>query len=146
MFKKYNVLVIALSLLAMTPSFSMGETPRPSIDDKVQAYSSNDGTQVWTLRVGERSARQALVQVSGIDHDWDKRIQKMNVEKTSKDVRYATQVNGEPYVVLILNNGAGELYLPGELSPMRVSYDSKLSETGNAEYFLTDYLEQSQGK
>ncbi|UQY36266.1 hypothetical protein K8U54_07240 [Pseudomonas fulva] len=114
---------------------------RPEVAPKVVAFSGEQGVKVWTLRIGARSDNQALVQVEGVDHDWDLRIQRMDVEKNAEDTRYSTQVDGKKFVVLLVRNGWGELYLPGEAKPMMVGYDNGLSEQGNAQAFLTDYLQ-----
>ncbi|ROM28705.1 hypothetical protein BK645_06950 [Pseudomonas protegens] len=113
---------------------------RPPVADKLAAYVGQQGVKVWTLRIGERSEHQALVQVEDVDHDWNLRIQKMAVEKTARDTRYATTVDGQKFVVLVLQEGWGELYLPGEAAPVRVRYDENLSSQGDAQAFLTDYL------
>ena len=81
------------------------------------------------------------MQVEGADHDWNMKIQKMAVEKTSKDTRYSTTVDGQKFVVLIVRNGWGELYLPGETKALAVYYNEALSSQGNAQAFLTDYLQ-----
>ncbi len=114
---------------------------RPEVAPKVVAFSGEQGVKVWTLRIGARSDNQALVQVEGVDHDWDLRIQRMDVEKNAEDTRYSTQVDGKKFVVLLVRNGWGELYLPGEAKPLMVGYDNGLSEQGNAQAFLTDYLQ-----
>lgn len=113
---------------------------RPPVADKLAAYVGQQGVKVWTLRIGERSEHQALVQVEDVDHDWNLRIQKMAVEKTARDTRYTTTVDGQKFVVLVLQEGWGELYLPGEAAPVRVRYDENLSSQGDAQAFLTDYL------
>ncbi|MBK5003402.1 hypothetical protein [Pseudomonas sp. S32] len=114
---------------------------RPEVAKHVVAYLGTEGAKVWTLRIGDRAANEALVQVEGIDHDWDMRIQKMHVEKTSKDTRYWTTVDGKKFVALIVQGTwGGELYLPGEAQPRPVGYSEGLSQQGNAEAFLTDYL------
>jgi len=131
-------IALVLSMLVAMPA--LAEQARQPVADKVTAYSGTQGVKVWTLRIGERSANQALVQVDGIDHDWRLKIQKMDVEKTSRDMRYSTLVNGEKFVALIVRGNSGELYLPGELQEISVKYDDVLSGKGNAEAFLTDYL------
>ncbi|MCD9568622.1 hypothetical protein WIN67_13960 [Pseudomonas idahonensis] len=113
---------------------------RPQVADKILAYTGPHGVKVWTLRIGERSANQALVQVEDADHDWNMRIQKMNVEQTDRDTRYFTQVDGQKFVVLLLQEGYGELHLPGEAKPLKVGYDSNLSSYGDAQAFLNEYL------
>lgn len=130
---------IATSLALLSALSHAAE--RPPVADKVVAYSGEKGTKVWTLRIGERSANEALVQVGGIDHDWDMRIQKMTVEKTAKDTRYSTTVDGHKFVVLILQNSWGTLYLPNEAQEITVGYDENLSNQGDAQAFLTDYLQ-----
>ena len=127
-------------VLAVTTGIAHADD-RPEVADKVLAYAGESGVKVWTLRIGARSDNQALVQVEGVDHDWNLKIQKMAVEKTSKDTRYSTTVDGKKFVVLVLQQGWGELYLPGESQESSVSYDESLSSQGNAQAFLTDYLQ-----
>ena len=114
---------------------------RPEVAEKVLAYAGAGGVKVWTLRIGARSDNQALVQVEGVDHDWNLKIQKMTVEKTAKDTRYSTRVDGQKFVMLVLQQSWGELYLPGEAQALSVGYDESLSSQGNAQAFLTDYLQ-----
>jgi len=137
-----NWQALALGLLISTPLLA-AEAPRPPVADKVVAFSGEQGVKVWTLRVGERSASQALVQVDSLDHDWNMRIQKMDVEKTDRDTRYATEVDGKKYVALIVRGDWVNLYLPGEKQEISLRYDAGLSEQGNAQHFLTEYLEQA---
>ncbi|MCO7516386.1 hypothetical protein NJF44_15855 [Pseudomonas guariconensis] len=137
-----NWLALALGLFITTPLLA-AEPERPPVADKVVAYSGEQGIKVWTLRIGERSVNQALVQVDGIDHDWQMRIQKMNVEKSERDTRYSTEVDGKKYVALIVRGDWANLYLPGEAQETSLRYDPSLSEQGNAQYFLTDYLQQA---
>ncbi|MFK3789908.1 hypothetical protein ACI2KO_06555 [Pseudomonas piscis] len=125
--------------LALVAGMAQAEE-RPQVADKMVAYNGPHGVKVWTLRIGERSANQALVQVEDADHDWNMRIQKMNVEQTARDTRYSTQVDGQKFVVLVLQDGYGELYLPGQAKPLKVGYNDNLSSYGNAQAFLNDYL------
>ncbi|KPA88134.1 MULTISPECIES: hypothetical protein [Pseudomonas] len=138
-FRKWALLFV--TTLALLAGFAQAEE-RPPVADKVLAYSGQQGVKVWTLRIGERSDNQALVQVEDVDHDWNLRIQKMNVEKTAKDTRYSTTVDGQKFVVLILQEGWGELYLPGESKALTVGYDENLSSRGDAQAFLTEYLKK----
>ena len=135
-------LVVSLALLSNVAHAD----ERPPVADKVVAYAGEQGVKVWTLRIGERSANEALVQVEGIDHDWNMRIQKMQVEKTAKYTRYYTTVDGQKYAALVIQGSdswaPSELYLPGEPNSLKVAYSQGLSEQGNAQAFLTDYLNQ----
>ncbi|MDX5627778.1 MULTISPECIES: hypothetical protein [unclassified Brenneria] len=136
------IVMLSLSQIAGIGG-AYAETPRPPIANTVKAYQGTEGAQVWTLRVGEADESQALVQITGIDHDWNSKIQKMNVEKLSSSTRYWLNVNDKKFVALILNQGYGELYLPGEAQPVQIGYSKDLSDQGNAEAFLTDYLQQA---
>ncbi|MFO6137734.1 hypothetical protein ACLBVR_38525, partial [Pseudomonas aeruginosa] len=77
------------------------------------------GLKVWTLRIGEAAAGEALLQVEGLDHDWDRLIHKVKVEKSARDSRYSTELNGSKYVILIVRDGWGELYLGLNLELLR---------------------------
>lgn len=139
-----NIFARTTALLAMVLALASGlvqADQRPEVASRVVAFSGEQGVKVWTLRIGARGDNQALVQVEGVDHDWDMRIERMAVEKNAGDTRYSTQVDGKKFVVLLVRNGWGELYLPGEAKPLMVGYDNGLSEQGNAQAFLTDYLQ-----
>lgn len=142
MFKKKTFSPILLSFFLFAPAIHADDLLRPPIASNVQAYSSVQNVNVRTLRVGDRSENQALVQVTGVDHDWNNVIQKMTVEKTFKDVRYSVTLNGKPFVAVILNQGFGELHLPGEPTPQHIAFNSALASEANAEHFLSAYLEQ----
>lgn len=139
----FKTLACTFFLAATFDGAPAGAQERPQVADKVVAYQGEDGVKVWTLRIGERSASQALVQVEGVDHDWNMKIRKMDVEKSSRGTRYATEVDGKRFVALSVQDGYGELYLPGEAQAVRVYSDTSLAEQGNAQYFLTDYLNQN---
>ncbi|WP_249192941.1 hypothetical protein [Yersinia sp. Marseille-Q3913] len=99
--------------------------------------------KVWTLRYGPRSDNKALVQITNADHDWDKKIQVMDVENKEARSDYSVAVNGKKFVVLVINNNnSGLLYLPGESGNHPIIYSPSLSDEGNAQYFLTDFLKQ----
>ncbi len=61
---------------------------------------------------------------------------------SARDSRYSTELNGSKYVILIVRDGWGELYLPGEQQTRQVAYSESLSSAGEPQAFLTDYLEQ----
>lgn len=137
-----SVWAVLFSVCLLGSSVAMAEEARPEVADKMFAYSGEKGVKVWVLRIGDRSANEALVQVARVDHEWNLRIQKMKVEKTNKDTRYSIQRDGKPFEVLRLDRDSGELYLPGETQELHVRYDDELSMTGRPQWFLTEYLDQ----
>lgn len=136
-----TVFISMLSLAAVAQT--QAAAARPEVAKQAKAYSSNDGAKVSTLRYGPREKNQALVQVTGADSEIDDKILLATTAATQKDTRYTIQLKGRPYVLLILNEGGGELYLPGAAKPMRVGYDAGVSEQINPEHYLTDYQEQA---
>lgn len=137
-YRKWVALAVAMFSLC---AGQVHAEERPQVAEQVVAYIGEQGVKVWTLRIGERAANEALVQVEGVDYDWNMRIQKMQVEKTAKDTRYYTTVDGQKFVTLIVQGmWGGELYLPGEPQPLSVGYSEGVSRQGNAQAFLTDYL------
>ncbi|WP_266159043.1 hypothetical protein [Dyella silvatica] len=136
--------LLSLCLLLVAASVIHAETARPEVGPQVRAYSGSEGLKVWVLRVGPRTANEALIQVGGIDHDWNMKIQKMTMEMVREQPRYSLTIKGEKFVALILDGeGGGEIYLPGEAKARHVSYSAELSEQGSPEGFLTDYLGQA---
>ncbi|MEA9709508.1 hypothetical protein [Xanthomonas campestris] len=138
------VLVPLLSLVAVAQT--QAAAARPEVAKQAKAYSSRDGIKVSTLRYGPRGKNQALVQVTGADSEIDDKILLATTAATQKDTRYTVQLRGRPYVLLILNAGTGELYLPGAQKAAQVGYDAAASEQINAEHYLTDYQEQAAAK
>ncbi|MCC8536952.1 hypothetical protein ACDH70_04785 [Xanthomonas axonopodis pv. poinsettiicola] len=138
------VLLLPILCLGIVPPTHAAA--RPEVAKQAKAYSSSDGQMVSTLRYGPRDRNQALVQVTGADSEIDNRILLATTAATQKDMRYTIQLKGRPYVLLILDEGSGELYLPGAPKPIRVGYDAGAAEQINPEHYLTDYQEQVAGK
>lgn len=114
---------------------------RPEAGRYIKAYSGGEGVLVWLLRVGPPANQESLVQIVGIDHKWDLRILKLKREATQRGVKYVLDADGRRYDVLVMEEGATELFIPG-LRKTDLSYDKQQSAHGNAEQFLTEYLEQ----
>ncbi|MCS3473154.1 hypothetical protein M2401_006923, partial [Pseudomonas sp. JUb42] len=83
MFLSTCVRALTVVALLLPSAFILADDARPEVADKVMAYQGEQGMKVWTLRIGARAANEALVQVEGVDHDWNLRIRKMKVEKTA---------------------------------------------------------------
>ncbi len=145
MFQKMTIIILAVATTMMLHvSVAADNTIRLGAAHVVKAWRGTEGIQVWTLRYGPRNDHTALVQITNIDHAWDKKIQVMSVEKKPGRSDYSIEHNGKKFVVLVLYKyNYGELYLPGEDTPYNIYYSSGLSSEGNAGYFLNDYLSQS---
>lgn len=138
MFRLFVALLSAVLLIQPAAA----QSARPEVAKYIKAYEGAEGAQVWTLRIGPVKANEALVQITNVDNPLDKKILRCQVEQNEGARSYYTRVDGQRYLLLKLGNrGGGELYLPGE-SAMGVGYSEGLSQEGNAEHFLTDYLQQ----
>ncbi|WP_244672342.1 MULTISPECIES: hypothetical protein [Xanthomonas] len=135
--------VLLAALFGGTVASAHADTPRAEIASQVKTYASKDGIKAWTLRYGPREKNQALIQVTDSDSAIDKKILLATTAATEKDTRYTVQLNGRPYVLLILSGSAGELYIPGSPNPAWVRYDEYLSAQSNPEHYLTDYEQQA---
>ncbi|WES70185.1 hypothetical protein [Superficieibacter sp. HKU1] len=135
------IMAILGSLMIMQSAFA--DATRPEIAKYVKGYEGQEGVQVWTLRIGPKEANESLVQIANVDNALDKKIIRCKVEPASGGATsYKTQIDGKSWELLRVKDGSGELYLPGESSSTWVAYSQSLSQEGNAEHFLTDYLEQ----
>lgn len=116
---------------------------RPEVAEDVKAWQGEEGVEVWILRYGPRDQNKALVQIVNIDHPWNKRIHLMDVSKEEKKKSYSLNLNDRRFVALNMYSlESGELYLPDEKQPYRIHFSQGLSSAGNAQHFLTDYLNQ----
>ncbi|CAK9885608.1 MAG: hypothetical protein XXXJIFNMEKO3_02014 [Candidatus Erwinia impunctatus] len=145
--RKFTTSALLFAVLTTAlPTMTAYAAPRPEVAEYVKAWQGTEGIKVWTLRYGPRDKHQALVQITGADHDWDGKIQLMNIEDKGARKDYSVMVNGKKYVVLLIDKyNNGEVYLPGEKNEHKVFYSDDLSSQGNAQYFLTDYLNQETG-
>ncbi|MFU2931506.1 hypothetical protein [Pseudomonas paraeruginosa] len=58
---------LLLGALTWGACVAHAEEARPPVADKVVAYQGQQGLKVWTLRIGEAAAGEALLQVEGLD-------------------------------------------------------------------------------
>jgi len=117
---------------------------RPEVAENVKAYESHDGVLMWTLRYGKPSENKMLVQITDIDHPWNRKIHLMDVEDTGMRRYFYTKVDNKRFnVVVFSENGRGMLTLPGNNKSEPLFYSKEHSSEGNAQYFLTDYIESS---
>lgn len=135
--------VILGFVLLMQSAFA--ETTRPETGKYVLGYRGQEGTVVWMMRIGPRTANEALVQVTHIDNDIDGRVYRCKVQKMRDGKKsYTAEIDGKPFELLRLKDGNGNLYVPNEPTTWWVTYDDDLSrsDVANPEHFLTAYLEQ----
>ena len=118
--------------------------PRPEVARYVKGYNGQEGIQVKILRIGAVDKKEVIVQITGIGHAWDMRLQKMKVEPSQRGHNYVATVDGKRFVALVMEGDWGQLYLPGSgEATTSLFYSKALSEQGNAEHLLTAYLQEN---
>lgn len=138
-FKSFFLAFTTLLFLSFFTQLSYAES-RPPVADRVIGYVGDLGVKVWTLRIGDRKAQEALVQIEDADHDWNLVIQKMKITRVNDALHYSVSQGNKRYVVLILKQNGGQLFLPNEPEPITLHYSESLSQSGDAQMFLNHYL------
>jgi hypothetical protein len=114
---------------------------RPEVSRYVKAYVGAEGVEVSVVRIGPLANQEALIKIKGIDHHWDQRIHRTKIEQMQRGKKYVATIDGKNYDVLVMDDRAIELYVPG-LGRSTLTYDKPLSAQDKAEFLLTDYLNQ----
>lgn len=138
-----NAPLLILAAFSLTAS---AEPQRPEVGRYVNAYSGEENTAVYVVRLGPPKNAEALVMVRGIDNGLDGVVQKAAIINDGNGGRSYRILNksGE-YEILRLSRESGRLLLstqPNGLSDYWVSYDKELSLSASAEHLLTLWLEQ----
>ncbi|HEX8329636.1 MAG TPA: hypothetical protein VF629_19015 [Hymenobacter sp.] len=146
-----------LSLASATTTHAQKATAaapaRPEVGEQAEAYSGDKNLLVTIVRVGKRENKQALIEIVGLDHPWNRRIFKANVtniasgQSTAVKNNYEITVNGgswnlatteDNYLTLNLReNGA-----TGRQQSYRLAFDRGIANDTKPEYLLTAYLKQ----
>lgn len=138
---KKAVLMFCL-FFGIASAVSAEDAVRPEVGSYVRAYTGL-GAKVWLTRIGPRTANQVIVQITGVDHDWDRKIQIMDMQWVKGEKRYLLKNGDQEFTVLVLRHAGGQLYLPGDPEPYLIHYDEELSQQSDAQHFLTAYLHQN---
>ncbi len=121
---------------------------RPEVGRYVQGYSGEEGVKVYIVRLGAADKSEALVQITGIDHKTDGVIHKATLVNNGDNRRsYNIKLEGnkeETEVLRMERNGSRLLMrvYPHGWNDYAISYNEELSQSINAEHFLTKFLEQ----
>ncbi len=120
--------------------------PVSEIGPYIEGYNGPKLEEVWLLRIGPRSENTFLVQIAGVDHEWDNTIVKCE-KKGGEGLSavYSVMYNNAPHVLITQKSYTElELHLPAERTTIPLKYSKELSLEGNKEAFLADYLAAQQ--
>ncbi len=156
---KFSALCTALAFSAFTavlaPAVAQAQTAgRPEMGTLPEAYRDDKQLSVTVVRYGPKANKQALVELAGLDHPWNRRIFLANVVDVARragEVKnsYWIQLAGKPWGLVAQDLGYGGPMLnlcedgdTGKNVRYPIYYSKELSEQSNAQFMLTAYLEQ----
>jgi len=120
---------------------------------QAEACSGDKNLLVTIVRVGKRENKQALIEIVGLDHPWNKRILKANVtniasgHSTAVRNNYEITVNGKSWNLATTEDNYLTLNLredgaTGRQQSYRLAFDKGTADDTKPEYLLTAYLNQ----
>ena len=126
---------------------------RPEVGEQAEAYSGDKNLLVTIVRVGKRENKQALIEIVGLDHPWNKRIFKANVtniasgHSTAVKNNYEITVNGKSWNLATTEDNYLTLNLredgaTGRQMSYRLAFDKGTADDTKPEWLLTAYLKQ----
>lgn len=146
-----------LSLASATTTYAQkagtATQARPEVAEQAEAYSGDKNVQVTIVRVGKRENKQALVEIVGLDHPWNKHIFKANVtniassHSTAVKNNYEITVNGNSWNLATTEDNYLTLNLrengsTGRQQSYRLGFDRGIADDTKPEWLLTAYLKQ----
>ena len=137
--RKLSLLTLSLLLAGQAQALELAKYP--------QVFAADQGASV--MLVPSADGKQALVQVSGINHPLDEVVFLADVSERGNEERdYSTTLDGGRYNLLLKRQGWGgdnyQLYLPGT-EGFQLGFDEARSKTAKPAELLALY-EQQKGK
>ncbi|MGH1352382.1 MAG: hypothetical protein ACRBBN_16465 [Methyloligellaceae bacterium] len=127
----------------MTSALAEGERPR--VDRYALGFTGELGVSVTLLGMGKKDDKEFLMQISGVNHDWDRKIlkvKKVNQNTNGSNHNYQVQDGDKTYNAVVVRSRSYTLYLPGIKDSYRLSYDKGIARSVAPEHMLTKYLEK----
>jgi hypothetical protein len=119
---------------------------RPSVARYAKGFIGPEGLEVALLNIGDSFKNEYIIQLSGINHEWDLKIFKVKRIADERGYNYCMVVDGKNFIAFTEQfNGGGEstyeISIPNMRS-MNVSYNKEFSRNIVPEHFLTEYEKQ----
>jgi hypothetical protein len=142
---------LLIALAGFTLSAHAAEQERPQVARYAKVYRGPEGLIVSLLGVGAPDGNKFLLQYTGINHDWDMKIFEVEKVPSGTGHNYKMTIDGREYHTFVERPGWGgasnyEVYIPKLADGMNVVYDEGYSQRVVLEHYLTDYLQQGDGK
>ena len=150
--KQMRVLrVVLIALAGLTLSAHAAEQERPQVARYAKVYRGPEGLTISLLGIGAPDSNKFLLQYTGINHDWDMKIFEVEKVVSGTGHNYKMTINGREYHTFVERPSWGgassyEVYIPTLADGMNVVYDEGYSQRVVPEHYLTDYLQQGDGK
>lgn len=144
MMKKMTSLA-AVAVLAGALTVQADEQQRPEVGRYVQAYSGDFNSSVFLVRLGAKEKAEALVLISGIDHELDGQVLKASILVRDDSRRSLMVKEGdESRELMRLEGSSAQLFVssaPFGPTGYALGYNGDLSRGAEVEHILTRWLE-----
>lgn len=131
------LVVLAFGLV----SHSQADEKQLEMSRYTVAYAGGEGYRVWIARIGPKENGEALVQISGIDHQLDGRVIRAKMVGGGGSVKYTATVDGQAYELLAVDDARAVLRVTGAPWSSDLSYDKALAAERPPQHLLADYME-----
>ncbi len=140
------LLIITITVGLIGSAFANQERPR--VDRYAKAFTGGEGVEVVLLGVGDKAAKEYLVKVSGINHDWDriifkaKKIKLASWREGAGDHAYSIMSAGKAHKLIVVKDGNYQVFLSNSKQGIGVAYNKGFSRRVAPQHLLTDYLDK----
>lgn len=105
-----------------------------------KVYKGPDGAKVIVVRLDKKTAKEAIVKVTGTDSDLDGTLSLAEIEEWNGKEDYKITWNKSRYVVITQRDGSYGLYTPGKSGKTySLHFDEAGSEAVKAEAIVAEY-------
>lgn len=110
----------------------------------IKVYSGPEGERVAIVRYGKPADNQVLLQIKGIDHEWNDQVFLATRQEVGDNrVEISFQVDGKPYYVVVGREMWGRmtwaLFLKGTNRSVELTFNDELTEKAKAQSVLDAY-------
>ncbi len=127
----------------MTSAFAGDERPR--VDRYALGFTGELGVSVTLLGIGKPEDKEFLLQISGVNHDWDRKIlkaKKVNQNRDGSNHIYQVKMGDKTYNAVVVRSRRHTLYLSGSSENYGLSYDKGVARSVAPQHMLTKYLDK----
>lgn len=141
---KKLLIILNLSILALLPTHSFAAL---KLSDNIEVYRGEGNLRVAVVRLLPLEDNQALVRISGIDHELNGLVIQHSVDTRDSNRRFMTKMHGRDFSTLVETTSWSyksiTLYLYGERKGLSLAFDQEGSKAINADELSNAHIRQA---